>query len=404
MSQPENAPGSAEAPEPSIILGGQVHLREWSEAEFLSRREDYLDLLDRSDADRLFLSWDWLVDWWTIHKGAYGLRLRVFAAETEKGRILGLAPMTVRPFRHRGGVVGVRMEPLGNLAGTSRCALTEYVTFPVDRRESSPVTTLLARSLLAASDWDDLFLSFVPTDSDTWRILVDREAARAGVYVRPPDHLVARVLDLKGGYQAFLSGLGARTRRRIHHDRKRLARRGSVEFVVASGKNLEDSMSVLDRLHRERWGAPAFLGPRGALYREVVEKAMASGSLSLCYTAVDGHPLAAALNLRKDGREYGIQLAVRRTGLRNLSPGLIHLGFMIERCCEDGIRYFDFLAGDGGSTDYRRHFGGATLLLSAVHLVRTRKLALPYRSVDWLRRVQGRFRGVSPPSVTPTQG
>lgn len=370
-----------------------MHLRVWEEEEFLSRREDYLDLLERSDADGLFLSWEWLVEWWKAHKEAYGLTLRVFAAEAENGRVLGLAPMMLRPFRHRGGVLATRMEPLGNLAGAEEYALTEYLTFPVDRRESAGITALLARFLLADSPWDDLVLSFVPLDSDTWRMVVDQEAARAGVYVRPADHLLARVLDLEGGYETFLSGLGARSRRRIHHDRKRLARRGRVKFVVADEDNVEECMAVLERLHSQRWGSSAFSGPRGALYRRVVEWAVANGSLSLCYTAVGDHPLAAALNLRRNGREYGIHLAVGGRGFRNVSPGFLHLGFMIQRCCEDGIRHFDFLASAREKRDYRRHFGGTTSVLGTVHLVREKRLALPYRWVDGLRRVRDWFRG-----------
>jgi CelD/BcsL family acetyltransferase involved in cellulose biosynthesis len=78
--------------------------------------------------------------------------------------------------------------------------------------------------------------------------------------------------------------------------------------------------------------------------------------------------------------------------MSNVSPGFVHLGFMIQRCCEDGIRYFDFLASTGGKGDYRRHFGGATSVLGTVHLVRDRRLALPYRSLDWFRRVRGGLR------------
>lgn len=400
MSYPIDEPGFANDRE-FAGMGGKVRLRVWPEEEFLSRRADYLALLQRSDADRLFLSWEWLVEWWRVHKKTHGLKLRVFAAEAENGRVLGLAPMTVRPVRHRGGVVGTRMEPLGNLAGATGSALTEYLTFPVDREQGAAITVLLARSFLADPEWDDLILSFVPLESDTWRVVVEQEAPGAGVYVRPADHLVARVLDLEGGYQTFLDGLGSKSRRRIHHDRKRLARRGPLELVVADRENVEECMAVLDGLHSERWGKPAFSGPRGALYREVVESAVASGSLSLCYTSVGGHPLAAALNLRMNGREYGIHLAVGGRRLRNVSPGFVHLGFMIQRCCEDGIRYFDFLASTGGKGDYRRHFGGAISVLGTAHLVRSRRLALPYRSVDWLRRVGGRLKGVPGESEKP---
>jgi len=374
-----------------------IRLRIWTEEEFLAREEDYRGLLARSGADPLFMSWEWLTTWWELHKEPFGLSLKVFSAEAEDGRVLGLAPMTVRPVRHRGGVLGTRLEPLGNLVREKGAALTEHVTFLVDRCRMPEVAELLARSVFREPCWDDLCLSFVPVEGDTWRSVVEVEARSSSAYVRPPDYLTAYRLDLKDGFPAFLDALGAKTRLRLYNGRRRLAKIGSVEFVVASSGNFEECLAVLDRLHSERWGVSALSGLRGRLYRTLAQEGLVDGSLSLSYLAAGGRSLAAALNLRTGDCEYGIQMGLSGDAPGNVSPGYLHLGFMIERCCDDGIRYFDFLAGKGGEGDYRKHFGGAVSEVGAVHIVRSRRIATLYRSVDLSRGLRDWITGALKP-------
>jgi CelD/BcsL family acetyltransferase involved in cellulose biosynthesis len=402
MTRHPDRPVRAERSAASTGEGAGVRLRVWPEEEFLARGDDYRELLRRSDADRLFMSWEWLVEWWRLHKDPFGLRLIVFSVEAEDGRLLGVAPMTVRSFRHRGGIVGTRLEPLGNLVREKGAALTEYVTFPVDRRDGLGITRLLVRFLFDGAEWDDFFPSFMPLESHTWRTLLEHQSV--GTYVRTPDFLVARKLDLRDGFSAFLDGLGPKTRLRVYHGRKRLAQVGPVEFVVANAENLEDCLRVLDRLHTERWGVPALSGPRGDLYRGFAERGLADGSLSLCHLAVGGQPLAAALNLRRNDCEYGIQMAASRNAPNNVSPGYLHLGFMIERCCQDGIRYFDFLAGEGGEGDYRRHFGADTSGMGSVQIIRSKKIAAAYRIADLSRGFRDRLTGRPKPDARPGSG
>jgi CelD/BcsL family acetyltransferase involved in cellulose biosynthesis len=363
--------------------GERVRLRIWSEREFFARKDDYRDLLSRSDADKLFMSWEWLTAWWQLHKEPFRLQLKVFAVEKEDGQVLGLAPMTKRSVRHAGRMLGTRMEPLGTLRGEAEAALTEYVTFPVDRNASGrDLTRRLAQSVFSDAEWDDLCLAFIPTESDTWRSLVEVEAGSGGVYVRPPDYLTARRIDLKDGFQAFLKGLGPKTRLRLYGGRKRLARIGPVEFAVADTTTFSECLAVLDQLHLERWGVPALIGLRGQLYRRIAEEGLADGSLSLSHLAVAGKPLAAALNFRREDSEYGIQLGLSRGAPKNVSPGYVQLGFMIERCCEDGLRYFDFLAGKGGESDYRRHFQAHASRVGSVQIIRSRRMVALYRASD----------------------
>ena len=38
--------------------------KEWGEERFLSSRNEWQKLLESSDADRFFMSWQWMSQWW----------------------------------------------------------------------------------------------------------------------------------------------------------------------------------------------------------------------------------------------------------------------------------------------------------------------------------------------------
>jgi hypothetical protein len=394
-AEPGNTPATTSETERSRR---PLRLRPWSEEEFLSSREGYEDLLSRSEADPLFMSWEWLTTWWDLHKGPYGLSFVAYSVETEDGRLMGLAPMTRRRVRHRGGFSGKRLELLGALRWEDAAALTEYVNFPVDPGGAPETTRLLAGAVFDDPDWDDLCLSFMPMESDTWRTLLSFADSLPSGHTRPVEVLEAHRIDLQDGFDAFLSRLGSKTRLRVFNGRKRLSKLGPVEFVVAGRENLEDCIRVLNDLHSERWGSPALMGLRGKLYRRFAEKGVRDGSLALSHLSVGGEPLAAALNLRAGDCEYGIQSGLGSSRLKGVSPGYLQIGFMVERCCSEGVRYFDFLAAEGREKDYRRHFPTEMRTVGSAHIIRKKRLAAFYRSYDSARTLWSRIGGNKRPA------
>src|SRR5262245_30472616 len=85
-------------------------LTDFAEVEAL--RAEWLDLMRRSDADEPMLSPTWLLTWWQVYGAGTGRELRV-GAFREGGRLVGLAPLARRRFRHRFRIPFQRLEPLG---------------------------------------------------------------------------------------------------------------------------------------------------------------------------------------------------------------------------------------------------------------------------------------------------
>src|SRR5690242_1599975 len=76
--------------------------RSWSAEEFASSGQVWGELLAASDADPLFMSWDWQARWWRHHATALNLTLRLVAVYAGS-QLVGLGPF----YSHRVLVRGV---------------------------------------------------------------------------------------------------------------------------------------------------------------------------------------------------------------------------------------------------------------------------------------------------------
>ena len=88
--------------------------------------------------------------------------------------------------------------------------------------------------------------------------------------------------------------------------------------------------------------------------RTSVHAAFKAGWLQLAFMEVDGQKAAGYLNF-----DYGNRIWVYNSGLdfnfKDLSPGWVLLGYLLQWANENGRAEFDFMRGD---EDYKYKFGG----------------------------------------------
>src|SRR5882672_7647361 len=79
--------------------------------DLMGMREEWSDLLAESAADCLFLTWEWLTTWW---RHLAGDRKLFVLAVRQRGRLLAIAPLVVRPA----GISSVLPFPALEFMGT----------------------------------------------------------------------------------------------------------------------------------------------------------------------------------------------------------------------------------------------------------------------------------------------
>lgn len=354
-----------------------VRLRLWDQREFRASQPEWQELLARSGADPLFMSWNWQSCWWEHHAAPLGAELKLLAGYTSEGQLIGLAPLQLRLADHRWPLRSTRVEMLGCAWRQKTNVFSEYLDLLVDRRFEASFLRAVADHLLADPRWSELVLGNTRHDSLAGRMV--REHFGGNCYLREADLLIAHAIDLPDSFEKYLQTLRSATRRKLWHHRRKLA---EVRFELAAADELPQYFAQLDSFHQRRWGVRHYTGLHGRFHMQLAKMLAAQGLLRMSRLSSSGQTLSVMYNVRIGGREYNVQSGFDERVVRGISPGYLHFGYCIEHACEQGVRGFDFLAGPGQRREYKRDFGTKPTQMTTLQVIRSRPLAWLYRQYD----------------------
>lgn len=353
---------------------GGLRLREWSASEFAAARVEWVRLLERSSADRLFMSWEWQWAWWK-HMALRADELRLIAAYACDGRLIGVAPLYRRVVLHR-GLAAKRLESIGSSWHTRSDVFSEYLDFIVERGWEEAFCRALDDYLHADSSWSDLVLRNVRQDGVVEQFV--REYLGARYYVRKVDPIVAQSVVLPPSFEDYLRALKGSVRRRIWNQRKHLV---DARLHHVSVDQIPAALDALNDFHARRWGGVQYAGRPREFHLAFAALMAASGCLQITELRSRGDVISVLYNVRIGGAEYNLQSGFKE-GARGISPGYLHFGYCMEAACRAGVRRFDFLAGIGLRRDYKADFETVLTPMHTVQIVRPRVLSWMYRTYD----------------------
>ena len=353
--------------------------------EWLGSEAAWRDLLARSSADPLFMSWEWLTHWWRCYGTTLGRAPHILAFY-RGDELVGIAPL-YRRLVFRGGLVLTRSVQVVGLSWRDpEPLISEYLDVIAGAADLSAVRDACVRELLEERAWTELVIGFTVA-GEQWREAFTRRAPEGGHYVRELDHLVSYQADLSNGFAAYLRDLGQSTRRSLWNLRRRLAEYGEVSFERLAQGEVDGGFNDLNRLHQMRWTKLAFAGDRLRYHTTLATLLAGRGELALSRLRVAGEVVSVLYDIRKGARQYNLKMGFNPALSSRLSLGLIHLGFALEAAAERGVAVYDFLAGPGQTSDYKRHLSQARRELSCVQMLRGWCLPPLYRWRDRMRLV-----------------
>jgi CelD/BcsL family acetyltransferase involved in cellulose biosynthesis len=362
-----------------------LSVRPWTVEEWLSSESQWDELLRRSGADALFLSWDWLTRWWRQYSGKLGLSAHILAFY-EGDDLVGLAPLYGRSVV-RGGVVGIRSLQLMGLAWRDPAPLiSEYLDVIAAREHRDAVRLGCLRRLLAQPAWTELVIGLTAA-GEQWRDAFTRAAPARGHYLRETDRTVSYHADLSQGFAPYLRDLGQSTRRSVWNLRRRLIEEhGEARLEAVALEEIDAAFDDLNRLHHLRWNRPAFPGERLDFHKSFAAGLAARGELAFTRLRVAGNVVSVLYDIRKGTRQYNMKMGFDPSFTARLSLGLVHFGYALEAAAERGVTVYDFLAGPGQHFDFKRNLGQLRCNLSSVQMMRGWCLPALYRWRDRMRR------------------
>jgi CelD/BcsL family acetyltransferase involved in cellulose biosynthesis len=357
-------------------------VRRWTADEFLANRAAWQQLLGRSDADALFMSWDWVSTWWRHRVDTSAAQLYVLGVYADSGELCGIAPLYTHQARHRGVFRARRFELLGNTWRDPAAVFSEYLDIIAAREARAAVAAAVAGWLRANPDWDELLLCNLRTGSVAEQLAGSLSDT---AYLRTVESMTGWSITLPASFETFVTRLSSNTRRKAVNQRGKVA---DVSFVSTPASQRRAALERLDTFVARRWDTRSQgISPnsRGRFHAELIEQLASDDAVRLTELVSGAHCVSVMLNLRMGGTEYYLQSGFDAAFARGLSPGYLHLGYAIEAACRDGLRSFDFLAGRGLHRDYKQDFAASSAPLQTLHLVRKPVLRLLFQVFDGLR-------------------
>ena len=357
-------------------------LRRWGVDQWLGNAVAWKALLACSSADPLFLSWEWLTHWWQCYGGSLGRAPDILAFYRGED-LVGLAPLYHRLVM-RGVLLAHSVQVIGLSWRDSEPLISEYLDVIAAPQDLGAVRHACLRLLLDEPAWTELVIGYSAAGQQ-WRDAFARLAPARGHYVRELDRSVSYQADLAQGFGPYLRDLGQSTRRSLWNLRRRLTDHGAVSLEFVAAGEIDGGFSDLNRLHQLRWKRPAFTGKRLAFHRTLASRLATHAELAFSRLRVGGDVVSVLYDIRKGARQYNIKMAFDPAFSSRVSLGLIHLGYAMENAADHGISSYDFLAGPGRASDYKRHLSQSRRALSCVQMLRGRILPALYRWRDHAR-------------------
>ena len=350
MTQAKTQRGTRAAARSSPSAGG------WT-ADVVTTREqlqayagEWNDLLARSRANTIFLTWEWVSAWLdAVYPDA---PLMVVAVRDGDGRLAAVAPF----YRSHLRLLGLLRYRCLRVIGDCHCG-AEYMDIIVREGCEEAATASIVESLLRHADpWDCIYVPNVAGwTGGLGRLAAGLGGALAYVHTRPRSFAAVELPDT---HEEYLRTLSRRHRSNVKRQEKRLSADHDVKFLrCQSEQELPRFLEAFFALHQRRWQSAGQEGsfvrkpPMERFYRRFSREALRRGWLRVVALEVDGAFQATQYGYAYGGTFYSMQEGYHPESMKGI--GNILRVRAIQSCIEEGLKLYDFL---GEYTDHKRHW------------------------------------------------
>ncbi|MGH9350804.1 MAG: GNAT family N-acetyltransferase [Terriglobia bacterium] len=304
------------------------------------------DLLSHFPQASIFSTWRWLVSWW--HAFGEDRELLVLAFHDEASQLIALAPLSLRKERVSAGIKLRVLRLLGDGSDDS-----DNLDFPVRAGYEEVFAVAFLNYLQGrAKDWNFCELNTLPSYSPVGKALLKALKERGWthhVYPRPRS-----VIDLPDTWEEYLKKLTSKERGKVGYYSRRLEKNYQVRFYKCTEEAcLPRCLDALFELHRNRWQQAGETGSfcsaaRRQFYDEMGRKFLKQGWLEFFLLELNGAPVAAQFGFRYDTTVFALQEG-RDPAYSLDAVGYVLRAHALKQLIADGVRRYDFLAGEGES-------------------------------------------------------
>jgi len=363
-----------------------ITIKEWNEIQFRDSKIEWTQLLNKSNSDKLFMSWEWQYTWWDIFAAHNKLKLTLLAAYNENQMLVGLAPLFLIKARTKKLIKTTQLQFIGNIWRGEDTMRTEYLDFIVSPENSLSIKKTFLRYINNNITWDEFYFSDLNKSSST-HDLITKKNILTNVYTRTMEEYKSYYLDTSKEFNNYLSERGKNTRSNLYNKRKKLESKGEVKVTKSSINQIEEHFTLLNTLHKKRWGKSVFNDKTLKFNTQLAKKMAERNALNFSVMSINEQPLSIQLNYIVNQYEYNIQGGFDEIFDKRLALGYLHTGYEIERAFKNEILIFDFLAGEGKNTQYKERLTNTYHNITQLQIIKKNSLKTLYAIKDFLTKL-----------------
>jgi len=301
------------------------------------------NILSQSESDSIFLTWEWVFNWWQVYGN--GKELRVLVVKDQQEDIVAIAPFYVHTKRFLRGLSVNEIRFLG----TGEDVSPDYLDFIIKKGFENEAINTLVEYLAVKDGWDVINLTDMLSTSLNVKA-IRNVAADHGLVINSSERAICPYIRLLPDWDKYINSLSNNMRFNIRRRMRNLEKDFRTRyFVWQDMEGLEYAMGRLSSLHHKRWeqkGAEHSFSSKqyNAFHQMVAREFALKGWLQLSCLELNDEIVAILYDYRYGNKIYYYQGGFDPS-LYKYSPGLVLRAYVIQKAIKDGIEEIDLLKG-----------------------------------------------------------
>lgn len=306
---------------------------------FHNLREEWNGLLVQSDSNTIFLTWEWLYNWWSVYEGA-NKKLFVILVRNN-ATLVGIAPFYMQ---RTSSFIFNEIHFLG-----TNIVCSDYLNFILPKgREVEIVFFILSYLKQNNHLWTSLVLSDIPSTSNTINLI---RSFFNNHQVMITHTNTCYFIKLNYSWDSIYNAFSSKIRNTIKRKSKKLPPSSEFKFLkITSKDDIERHFKEFVYLNKTRSIQKQILSPfikKAFLqfHKNITETLHKNNGVKFCVLIYNGQCIAALYLFIHNNKYYFYQSGFDPQWCW-LSPGTLLFNHCIRTAYENGAEEFDFLRGD----------------------------------------------------------
>jgi CelD/BcsL family acetyltransferase involved in cellulose biosynthesis len=349
-----------------------IHISEvTTNLDFFNLRQEWNELILKAGSNTIFLTWEWLFNWWICFNSEKELKILLVREHKE---LIGIAPLLLCKCKRR---TAYKIRFLGSTDVGS-----DYLDFILKKgKENEILNEIITYLILKENRWQIMDLTDIRCQSTSIGLMKKYFENSYDLLIQK--YSTCPYIPLPDSPEIYFKSLSPNMRYNIRRKRRKFEQKYKGQFVVVKDKNeINKYFEEFIRLHLNRMkikniNSPFTDGSFYEFHKNIISYFIDNDWLRLCFLKLNDVFIASFYIFNYGGKYYYYQSGFD-PGWEKMSPGFLLFSYCIENAIMEDIKEFDFLQGSEAYkyqwTDrvrinlnvklYRKNFTNKTLFIA----------------------------------------